>query len=402
MASGHDLARRARVQLPDLQVLFTSGNVIMHGAKCQSYGRKDLAHTVRQLLANGNLQNRQYLPASKIQLDFIDRRHFEFAIFANFYPCPSGDEVCFANMKNLSATSTARMESPLDAGEAESKPISAVLTRIGTCRPSLGTVGRRIADFIVSHSSEVVHMSVSEVADRTDSSEGSVVGLCKKLGASGFQQIKIALAQEIMQPVQFIHEDLEPNDNVESTIRKIFQSNVQTLYDTQGALDVKAMEQAVNLIRNARRIEIYGIGSSATIAEDAHYRMLRIGLDVKVVVDSHVQAISAALTGPGVVVLTVSHSGSTHETVLATRLAKEAGAATICITNFGKSPIQAFADVLLFTMARETSFRTEAMTSRLAQLAIIDVLIACLALSDYDKSIKTLRQTFEVLSLKRY
>jgi DNA-binding MurR/RpiR family transcriptional regulator len=88
--------------------------------------------------------------------------------------------------------------------------------------------------------------------------------------------------------------------------------------------------------------------------------------------------------------------------VTATRLAKEAGARTICLTNFGRSPIQAFADIVLFTMARETKFRTEAMTSRLAQLAIIDVLVACLALSDYEKSTETIRRTFDVLSLKRY
>jgi DNA-binding MurR/RpiR family transcriptional regulator len=183
---------------------------------------------------------------------------------------------------------------------------------------------------------------------------------------------------------------------------KIFHSNVQTLHDTQATLSAAALEKAVRLIRAARRIEIYGIGSAATIAEDAHYRMLRIGLNAKAVVDSHVQAISASLTGPEVAVLTISHSGSTHETVMATRLAKEARAKTIVITNFGKSPIQAFADVLLLTMARETHFRTEAMTSRLAQLAIIDVLIACLALADYGRSVRSLRQTFDVLSLKRY
>jgi DNA-binding MurR/RpiR family transcriptional regulator len=288
------------------------------------------------------------------------------------------------------------------AGRAPEPQVSAVLARIETVWPSLGPVGQRIAAFIAKNPQKVVHMSVSEVAERTGSSEGSIVGLCKSLGATGFQQVKIALAQEIVRPVQFIHEDLEPGDNVDLAIRKIFQSNVQTLHDTQSALDVGAMQKAVALLRKARRIEIYGIGSAATIAEDAHYRMLRIGLDVKVAVDSHVQAISASLTGPGVTTLTISHSGSTHETVTATRLAKEAGASTICITNFGKSPIQAFSDVVLFTMARETSFRTEAMTSRLAQLAIIDVLIACLALSDYDRSVKTLKQTFDVLSLKRY
>lgn len=126
-------------------------------------------------------------------------------------------------------------------GNDENASVSAVLRRIGTLRASLGPVGRCIADFIANHPSEVVHMSVSEVADRTGSSEGSVVGLCKSLGASGFQQIKIALAQEIVQPVQFIHEDLKQHDTVESTIRKIFQSNVQTLHDTQASLDANAM-----------------------------------------------------------------------------------------------------------------------------------------------------------------
>ena len=130
--------------------------------------------------------------------------------------------------------------------------------------------------------------------------------------------------------------------------------------------------------------------------------MLRIGLDARVVTDSHIQAISASRCDPDVAVLTISHSGATHETVAATRLAKEAGARTIVITNFARSPIQAYADVVLFTMARETRFRTEAMTSRIAQLCVVDALIAALALGDYDHSIDTLRQTFEVLSIKRF
>ena len=280
--------------------------------------------------------------------------------------------------------------------------VSAVLARLRTLRPTLGPAVQRIADFIVEHPQEVVHMSVSEVAERTGASEGSVVGLCKSVGATGFQQLKIVLAQEIVQPVQLIHEDLEQKDPVADVIAKIFHSNVQTLEDTQSTLSAAAVEKAVKLIRAAKRIEIYGIGSAAPIAEDCHYRMLRIGLNAKSVLDSHVQVISAALTGPDVAVITVSHSGSTHETVMATRLAKEAGAKTICITNFGRSPIQQYADVLLLTMSRETQFRTEAMTSRLAQLAIIDVLIACLALADYGHAVETIRKTFDVLSLKRY
>lgn len=280
--------------------------------------------------------------------------------------------------------------------------LEGALDRLKALRANLPPTAARIADFFIAHAADVVHMSVTEVAERTGASEGSVISLCQQLGARGFQQVKIALARDLVQPVQFIHEDLARTDDTGTVIEKIFRSDLQALHDTMKALDTKAMAAAVVAIRQARRVELYGIGSAAPIAEDAHYRLLRIGIEAKVVVDSHIQAISASLTGPDVATITISHSGSTHETVTATKLAKEAGATTICITNFGKSPLLAYADIVLHTMARETHFRTEAMTSRIAQLAIIDALIACLSLADYDKALATIGKTFDVLSTKRF
>jgi DNA-binding MurR/RpiR family transcriptional regulator len=290
---------------------------------------------------------------------------------------------------------------PTTAQSADALP-GGVLQRIAAIRPTLPPTAARIADFIAAHAAEVVQMSVTEVAERVDASEGSVVALCRQLGTRGFQQVKIALARDLVQPVQFIHEDVARHDDTATVIEKVFLSDMETLNQTLKVVDARAMEKAVQAILAARRVEVYGIGSSAPVAEDANYRLLRIGIESKAVVDSHVQAISASLTGPDVAVLTVSHSGSTHETVTATRLAKEAGATTICITNFGKSPLLAYADIVLHTMARETKFRTEAMTSRIAQLALIDALIACLALATYDRAVDTIGKTFEVLSTKRF
>jgi DNA-binding MurR/RpiR family transcriptional regulator len=176
---------------------------------------------------------------------------------------------------------------------------------------------------------------------------------------------------------------------------------MQALRDTQRVLNTEAIEKAADALIAARRVELYGVGSAAPIAEDANYRLLRIGIESKVVTDSHVQAISAALVTPEVTTITVSHSGSTHETLSTIRLAKEAGATTICITNIGKSPILKYSDILLNTMARETDFRTEAMTSRIAQLAIVDTLIAAIALKTYDRSLATIARTFDVISTKR-
>jgi len=292
-----------------------------------------------------------------------------------------------------SRTSSARDSVPV---------VDNVLTRIRVRLNDLGPSTRSIAAFILEHPRDVVGMSVTELAEATGVSDGSVINLCRQLDLKGFQQLKLSLAQDVVKPVQFIHEDLQPTDDTATVCRKMFSAGQQALQDTLSVLDADAIAAAVELIRAARHVEIYGIGSSAPIAVDAHYRMLRIGLDARVVVDSHVQAISASRTGPDTTVLTISHSGATHETLTATRLAREAGAKTIVVTNFSSSPIQAYADVKLFTMARETKFRTEAMTSRIAQLCVLDALIAALALADYDTATRTLRQTFDVLSIKRF
>ncbi|MAP94564.1 MAG: transcriptional regulator [Ponticaulis sp.] len=280
--------------------------------------------------------------------------------------------------------------------------VSNVINRIRVRYDSLGPRTQVLADYVIQNPLEVAGLSITQLAEKTDISEGSIINFCRQLGLKGFQQLKLSLAQEVVQPVQFIHEDLQPDDDTPTICRKMFHAGEQALKDTLSILDPDAIAAAVDVIRSAKRIEIYGIGSSAPIAEDAQYRMLRIGLDAKVVVDSHIQAISASRTGPDVAVLTISHSGATHETLAATRLAKEAGAKVIVVTNFASSPIQAFADIKLFTMSRETKFRTEAMTSRIAQLCVIDALIAALAMRDYDNATSTLRQTFDVLSLKRF
>lgn len=277
-----------------------------------------------------------------------------------------------------------------------------VLEKLRALRPGLPAKAARIADFILENVEAVVTMSVTEVAERCEASEGSVIALCQALGARGFQQVKLALAREVVQPVQMIHEDLARGDDESAVIGKVFGSGLQALQDTQKVLDPAALEAAVLALHAAKRVEVYGIGSAAPMAEDAHYRLLRIGIDARLATDSHVMAISAALTGPGVATLTISHSGSTIETVAAARLAKEAGATTICLTNYGRSPLLAQADIVLHTMARETRFRTEAMTSRIAQLAVVDALIASLALRRYDRSLDTIARTFEVLSVKRF
>ena len=279
---------------------------------------------------------------------------------------------------------------------------ASILMRIRHLGDALPPTARRIAAYIAEHPDEVIRMSITEVAEQTGASEGSIVGLCRRLGASGFQELKILLSRDLVEPMRMIHEDLRPSDTVTDVAQHVFAAHIASLQETQKLLDQKTLGRAVEIVRASKRVEVYGIGSAAPIAQDLGYRLLQLGFDAKAVTDSHIQAVSAAMADSGTAVVTVSHSGSTQETVLATELARKAGARTIGITRMGKSPLARHCDVVLHTIANETRYRPEAMSSRVAQLAIIDTLVSCCALADAKRSIARLQLSARVLASKRF
>lgn len=279
---------------------------------------------------------------------------------------------------------------------------ASILMRINHLGDALPPTARRIATYIAEHPEDVIRMSITEVAEQTQASEGSIVGLCRRLGVSGYQELKILLSRDLVEPMRMIHEDLRPSDTVTDVAEHVFAAHIASLQETQKLLTRKPLARAVEILRGAKRVEVYGIGSAAPIAQDLGYRLLQLGYDAKAVTDSHIQAVSAAMTDSGTAIVTISHSGSTRETVLATELAKEAGARTIGITRMGKSPLSRHCDIVLHTIANETRYRPEAMSSRVAQLAIIDTLVSCCALADARRSISRLQLSARVLAAKRF
>lgn len=277
-----------------------------------------------------------------------------------------------------------------------------ILSRIRELQPDLPPKASQIAARIIAQPETFVHTSITDVAETCGVSEGTIVSFCRRVGVRGFQELKILLARDLIEPVRLIQEDLQRGDDPATVTDHIFAAHAASLHETRRLLSMESLAQAAKLLRGAERIEVYGIGSSAPIAQDLSYRLLQLGLAANAVVDSHVQAVSAGMTGPSVATVTVSHSGSTVETVLATQLARDAGARTIGITRLGKSPLAAHCEVLLYTVANETRYRPEAMSSRVAQLAIIDTLVSCCALTDTERSVERLQQSARILSEKRF
>lgn len=240
---------------------------------------------------------------------------------------------------------------------------------------------RRIADYIMEHAEKIMEQTISELAANTGSSEITVSRFCKKLGFSGLQSLKIALAAEISSAdSNLLYQDICPQDSCETVAGKVFQNIGDGLQDTLKLLDYAAVEQAVTQLLAARRIAVYGFGNSATVCRDIETRFLRFGLIVQAYADAHQQVTSASLLEPGDAVIAVSHTGATLELLETVRIAKERGVKIIAITSYAQSNLARLADITLNGMGREVHYRSEAAASRLIHMAITDILYTGIAM----------------------
>jgi DNA-binding MurR/RpiR family transcriptional regulator len=228
---------------------------------------------------------------------------------------------------------------------------------------------------------------------------------CRSAGFHGYPELRLALARETGREAAgdaaVLSPDIDRDDSLADIVAKIAFNDAAAVQDTAATLDLDALAGAVDAVAEARRIDVYGIGASGFVGQDLHQKLHRIGLLAFAWPDPHAALTSAALLDAGCVAIGISHTGSTADTVDALRVARESGARTIAITNFVPSPLTGHADLVLATAARETTFRSGAMASRIAQLAVIDCLFVGVAQRSYDRTTTALNRTYRAVRSRR-
>lgn len=187
--------------------------------------------------------------------------------------------------------------------------------KIQSAAQKMGAAERRVADFVLEHPQSVVNKTITEIAEQSQSSEATVVRFCRRLGYKGFQGLKIAIAQEMVPPIQAMYEGITPDDSIEEIKNKVFYNSIEALQDTLKLVDNESLTSAINAISESNYIDIYGLGGSGCIASDVGHKFLKIGVRANVYVDSHLQMLSASNLGPKDVAIGISHSGNTKDIV---------------------------------------------------------------------------------------
>lgn len=265
---------------------------------------------------------------------------------------------------------------------------------IGGMRPAI----RQVAEHVLANPAETSRGTINALSESAKVSPATVVRFYQELGLESFAELKILLAAELGSRAEVEQRfegswDIRPDDTTEEAIEKIAESDLLSVQATVRSLDTSALVQIGHLLSQVSRVDIFGIGSSALVALDLKQKLTRIGLIAFAWTEAHEAASAASLLGPNSAAVAISHSGATQDIVFAMREARKRGARTIVLTGSPASPLAAEGEFVLTTAALETTFRSAAMSSRLAQLVVVDGLFAAVAHTTYERTILALQSS---------
>ncbi|WP_018151108.1 transcriptional regulator HexR [Leeia oryzae] len=275
-----------------------------------------------------------------------------------------------------------------------------MLNRINHQLNNLPKAERLVAQQVLDQPRWAVEAPVAEIARVAQVSQPTVIRFCRSLGCDGLSDFKRRLANSLASGVPFVHSSVTRDDSVSDLSAKVFDNTISALLKCRNDLSAQALQQAIALLSDAKRIEFYGQGNSGIIAQDAQHKFFRYGVPTVAYSDPHVHRMAAAVLSEGDVVVVVSASGRSTDILHSVQMALSVGASVIAITPSG-TPLAKLATVTLGADAQEDVEVYAPMLSRLVQLVIIDVLAVGVALKRGPQAILQLEKAKRSLKEKR-
>ena len=261
--------------------------------------------------------------------------------------------------------------------------------RIDRAYASLRPAERAVARLVHGDPMSAGRLTVGQLADAAHVSQPTVIRFARKIGFGGYRELRYALRHpEADSPAEsgpLAGLGLDPWDEPDRIPQKAVAGTTRLLEDLGRALDGRAFRRTCSLLASARFTDIYGVEDSLTPAIDLSVKLSYLGLTCRLATDAYLRRIGAGHLGQGDVALAFSHSGSSEDTVGALRAAKTAGAHTVAVTGRAGSPLTDAADVVLLTGTGEQEIHGDAIFSRVADVALVDMLYMGVILSDYGR-----------------
>lgn len=237
---------------------------------------------------------------------------------------------------------------------------------------------KKVAEYVLHHKENVIHMSITDLSHACQVGESSVFRFCKSLDFRGYQDFKISLAHHLTldDETPQLSDEIGMDDTIEELSSKVLNATVNALTETRNLINYDDIAKTIDLFIQASRIHFFGVGASLMTALEAKNKFMRITNKTECSIDSHLQIMSATLMTEQDVAVLISYSGSTKDTIEVAQAVKETGAKIVCLTRFAKSPLTNYSDITLLCGANEGPLQGGSLTAKISQLYLLDLLYA--------------------------
>lgn len=264
---------------------------------------------------------------------------------------------------------------------------------------------KKVAVLVLNDPRRAVYSSITDLAIEAKVGDTSVLRFYRKLGFNDYQSFKMTLAQSLDFAQNIgakLSDEIDKEDTLEVVCKKLLNIHIAALNETHALINLKELNKAAELLLDAKRIVFFGSGSSSVTAGKARIRFMRIFAHVEAPNDMHMQSMAASLMNSNELAVAFSYSGSTKDTVDVLRIAKESGAKTIAITRYAQSPITKYSDVILLLGATQVPFQGGALSTKIADLYIIDLLYTEFFRRNKEIAMRNKERTSEAINEKLY
>ncbi len=267
---------------------------------------------------------------------------------------------------------------------------------------------KKVADYVLKNTLACSRISLEKLAKRSDVSQPTVVRFVKALGYDSFKEFRYSLLTELSEIENRKQTDyalenyrITPGDDLKFVPAKVVASSVEILENMLKSISQDEFEKTIRMISKARKIVICAVENSTATAKDLMTKLLYLGYDCRFDEDYYIQHIMAGTLTEEDVMIGISYSGQSKDTVDTMKAAKKTGAHTICITNFAESRIAKWSDVILCSSQKQLMYG-ECIFSRSSQMVINDMIYTGLITNDYEKCTQNLDKNSEIIQNRGY
>lgn len=260
-------------------------------------------------------------------------------------------------------------------GENQMNQSQSVLDCITVLYDQLFDAEKKIAKFILNNPKKVVDMTVSELAEISNVSIASVSRFCRKVGLKGFAQLKISLAQELVDTHKSgeVSNDISV-DNIPQSLQNILANKVTELKQTVNLINTDEFREILEGIRDASRVQVIAVGNTIPVAIDAAFKFNELGIPTTAGTIWETQLSYSFTLGKGDILIAISNSGESDKVLEAVKIANNNKAMTIGITNSPHSAIGEEVQYHITTATREKLFLDEFCFSRVSASTVIEII----------------------------